>query len=189
MYTDVQIINLGLAHIAASRVTQIAPPRSGLEVFVAEGYTAWKRSELTKRRWVFALEEDYQLTLSATLGYGDRPYKYALPTDCLRPVRQRRTEWQQRGRFVLSSDSALRIQYIKNVPESDWDALFVDVMSWRIALECCEYTTQSNSKKEFCARGYEDARKTAGQANAFIIGPEDVYEDDNDYPFVYSRYI
>lgn len=189
MYTDLQILNLGLGKISASRVKNINPPQTSLEVYVADGYPVWKRTELTKRRWVFALEDDYVLTLSATLTNGSsQPYKYALPSDCLRPVRQRFTEWKQRGRFIYSANSTLAIQYIRNVPESDFDPLFVDVLASWIGVQCCEYVTQSNTKMSDVEGKYVEAVKAAGQMNAFIIGPEDIAQDDNDFPFVHGRY-
>lgn len=188
MYTDTQVINLGLGKLSASRVVQLSPPRSALEVKCAEEYPMWKRSELTKRRWVFALVEDYPLTLSATLTNVDKPYKFALPNDCLRPVRQRRTEWMQRGKFVHSYNSTLSIQYIRNAPETDFDPLFVDVLACRIAFECCEAVTQSNTKKQDVLAQYTNAKNIAGQMNAYIIGPEDIGVDDDDFPFVNARY-
>src|SRR5690606_3279827 len=114
MFTNVQIINLGLSKIASSRVSRIDPPVSPLERFVAEGYDHWKRSELTKRRWVFATEDDYILTRTETLENVDRPHKFQLPVECLRPVRGKRTEWKQRRRFLYSAYDTLRVSMIMN---------------------------------------------------------------------------
>lgn len=188
MYTIAQIKNLGLAKLSASRVVN-DPPRTPLEIHCNEGYNAWKTQELTKRRWVFALEDDVALTQEAVISGAEQPYKYAIPTDCLRPIRQRYTEWKQRGRYIYSADNLLKIQYIKNKAESEFDPLFVDVLAWRVAIECVEMVTQSSSKKAECAQGYKDARAIAGQMNAFIIGPEDIAVDDDDFPFVNARYV
>lgn len=190
MYTDLQIINLGLAKITASRVVQIAPPRTALEVFCSEGYTAWKRGELAKRRWVFALEDDYPMTLADTLTYSadGRKYKFDIPTEALRPVRQRYTEWKQRGRSLYSSQNELKVQLIMNVPEADFDPLFVDVLACRIAQECVEFATQSAQKAERRDYGYKEAVSIAAKANAFVIGPEDIGADDNDFSFLTERY-
>lgn len=190
MYTDLQICNLGLGKISASRIKQLVPPVTSLEVFMSDGYEVWKRTELTKRRWVFALEDSYPLTLSATLTIEtDQKYKFALPSDCLRPVRQRQTEWKQRGRFLYSANSSLSIQYVRNVPETDFDPLFVDVLAAWIGVQACEYVTQSNSKMRDAEAKYTEAVKVAGQMNAFVIGPEDIARDDDDFPFVNARYV
>lgn len=147
MFTSVQIINLGLSKIASSRVSRIDPPSTNLERFVAEGYQQWKRSELAKRRWVFAIDEYYTLTASAVFEGRERPYEYPLPPECLRPIRSKRAEWVQRRRSLYSAYNELTVPLIMNVDEDEFDPLFVDVLSCRIALESVEYVTQSNTKK------------------------------------------
>lgn len=188
MLTDVQIINNGLSNISASRITRIDPPQTPLEGFMASRYPQWRRSELTKRRWVFALEENYTLTKVDTLDDVAKPYKYAIPNDCLRPVRTKYTEWVQRGRYIYSAYDTLKIDYIKNVDESEFDPLFNDVLSARVAIDSCEYVNQSNKKKETAKQEYKDALAAAALANAFVIGPEDIREDDEDFEWVSSRY-
>ncbi len=188
MFTIVQIINLGLSKIASSRISRIDPPVSALERFVSEGYEHWKRSELTKRRWVFATEDNYTLTRVDTIDNVDKPYKFQLPVECLRPIRQRRTEWKQRRRFLYSAYDTLRVSMIMNVDETEFDPLFVEVLACRIALESVEYVTQSNTKKADAEALYRAAVSEAGLANAYVIGPEDIAEDDSDFPFVTSRF-
>lgn len=188
MYTPLQIVNLGLSKIGASKVSDLAPPRTSLERHNAENYQQWKRSELAKRRWVFALEENYALPLAETLEGVDKPYKYALPAKCLRPVRERGTEWRQRKRFIISAQANLKITYIENVEEADFDALFVEVLAARVALENVEYSTQSNSKYANAQAYYKEAVAVAGQMNAYIIGPEDIADNDEDFSFVTARW-
>lgn len=188
MLTDVQLINKGLSKIASNRVNSISPPRTQLEVFMAGNYKQWIREELTKRRWVFAMEEDYQLTYSEKLEGVDRPYKYVLPVNCLRVIRTRKTEWKQVGRTIRSNDAKLKIDYIRNVLESDFDALFNEVAACRIAVESCEFVTQSTAKKQLAMQDYKDAVATAGQMNAFTIGPEPVTEDERAYGWEVARH-
>lgn len=188
MFTDVQIVNIGLSKIASSRVSRLDPPQSSLERFIAAGYDHWKRSELAKRRWVFATEAHYALAKVETLEGADRPYKYSLPVDCLRPVRLKRTEWQQRRRYIYSAEDNLKISYIANVDETEFDPLFVEVFASRVALEAVEYATQSNTKKSDIKTLYDMAVADAAKANAFVIGPEDVVSDDEDFDFITARY-
>lgn len=184
MLTDVQIINDGISKLSGSRVRQIAPPITPLEVYMAARYPQWKRSELTKRRWVFALEKNYPLTQVSSTERGSKKYKYSMPNDCLRPIRTKRTEWEQRGRYIFSAYSALEIDYIKDVPNSDFDPLFNDVLSARVQLGSAEYITQSATKKADAKDDYKEAVRDAGRANAFIIGPEDIDEDDDELSWV-----
>ena len=61
MYTKVQIINLGLGKISSSLISRIDPPKSPLERYCADGYENWKRTEIAKRRWVFATDDEVAL--------------------------------------------------------------------------------------------------------------------------------
>lgn len=191
MFTDLQIINLGLGKLSASVALQILPARTSTEKFVAAGYPLWKMTELSKRRWVFATEKQYPLTKSAVLVDPEdgKPYKYALPNECLRPIREKRTEWRQGGRFLYSAYDGLAISFVKNVDENEFDPLFVDVLASWIAVQCCEFVTQSTTKLREKTAEYREAVAVAGQANAFIRGPEDIQEDDNDFSFVTARYL
>lgn len=188
MFTDIAVINLGLAKIGSSRVRDIAPPKSSLEHHCSEGYEMWKRTELAKHRWVFATEYSYPLTISAEVERDDGlRYKYGLPTDCLRPIRSKYTTWVQAGRFIYSECDTLSIDYIRNVPEAEFDPLFVDVLAARVAMESVEYTTQSNTKKADASTLYERSLNDAKKANAFTRGPEDIQYDDADFSFITSR--
>lgn len=188
MFSDVQIVNLGLSKIGQSRIERIDPPRTSNERFVAEGYQHWKRSELAKRRWVFTIEMNYKLTITEVLDDVERPYVYKLPTECLRPIRDKRTEWVQSRRNLHSSNDELYIDYVANVDSVEFDPLFVEVLACRVALECVEYITQSNSKKAEADAAYRDAVAEAARSNAFTIGPEDIQADDNDFAFLTGRY-
>lgn len=188
MLTDVQLINGGLSKIASNRVNRIDPAQTPLEAFMASNYKHWKRTELARRRWVFAMEENYALTLNSTLTDVAKPYKFALPIDCLRPIRTKTTEWVQRGRFLFSGSLTLNIDYIKNVLEEEFDPLFDEVLMCRVAYESAEFVTQSNSKKQLAKEQYDDAIAVAGQCNAFIRGPEDIQESDDAFSWIGGRH-
>lgn len=188
MFTDVQIINMGLGKLAAQQIARIDPPQTSLERYVAAGYPLWKRAELARRRWVFAVEFNFQLTKTQTLEGVELPYVYPLPTDCLRPIRTKRSEWVQRGRNLHSGYDVLKIDYIRNVDEAEFDIMFVDVLACRVALECAEYVTQSNTKKADVQTLYNAALTEAGRCNAYTIGAEDNSSDDEQYSFLTARY-
>lgn len=188
--TDLQIINLGLAKISSSRVRNINPPSTPLERHVSEGYQQWRRSELQRHRWVFATVDDYALTQSAILDTARdyRKYAYELPIDCLRPVRYQGADWKQRGHKLYDRGDTLTIDYIADVPESEYDPLFIDVLAARVAVECVEYVTQSNTKEVNAAAKYDEAVSVARQNNAFIVGSEAIGTDDYSFPFIADRY-
>lgn len=188
MTTDVGVINLGLSKISASRIARINPAKTPLETYMALNYPRWKRYELSRRRWVFAFEENYTLTLNETLTNTCQPYKFLLPNNCLRPIREKGTEWKQRGKFLLSACPTLTIDYIRDAPEVEFDPLFEEVLACKVAYESAEYVTQSNTKKQSAGQDYQDAVSSAGQANAFVIGPEDISGDDENFSWLSARY-
>ena len=188
MYTPVQIINLGLGKLGQSQIERIDPPRTSLERFVAAGYPIWKRTEIAKRRWVFATSYDVPMALTETITDVERPYKYVIGSDVLRVVRSRYSEWRQGGRYVFSAHAELKLTLIRNAVEADFDPLFVEVLASRIAFECAEFVTQSNTKKQEASDSYTVAVGEAGRANAYTIGAEDNTSDDGVYSFLTARY-
>ena len=188
MYTKVQIINLGLGKISSSLISRIDPPQSSLERFCADGYENWKRTEIAKRRWVFAIDDEVALPMIEERDGSEFRYVYQLPTDCLRPIRLKRDMWRQRRRTIQAHDRDLRVSLVMNVPESELDPIFVEVLACRVALECVEYVTQSNTKMEAASVMYDRAVTDASRSNSFVIGPEDITSDDGAYPFVHERF-
>lgn len=185
------ICNLGLAKIAANRVNSLNPPKSPIERHCAEGYAQWRDSELTKRRWVFAtrVEALSKVGPDLTNPSDGRKYKFALPNDCLRPLRDKHTRWVQRGNFLYSdSEEPIELEFIFRCPEANMTSLFIDVLAARVAVESVEYATQSNTKAEAVERMYANSVSIAGRSNAFIIGPEDVTLADENSEWITARF-
>jgi hypothetical protein len=184
------VINLGLGKIAASRVVTLVPPKSAIERHCADGYPVWRDNELEIREWYFAVEHA-QLTVSPLEGQikpdDGRTYRYAVPNDMLRPIRDKRTEWQQRGAFIYSAQSTLILPYIARRVESVWPSLFIDVVACRVAKECVEFATQSNTKGDSAEMKYEKAVRNAARANAFVNGPIDARLDDANDEWILAR--
>lgn len=178
MTTAVKVINLGLSKIAASRVSSIEPPKSNLERYMADNYPEWRDAELSARRWRFAMEYK-ALTLDGELlaASTDKPYRYLMPNDCLRPVRRKGDEWEQHGRFLYSNQNTLTVVCVVRKSENEFDPLFVEVLACKIAYESCEYVTQSNQKKEDAERAYDKAVVRAAKVNAFLTGAEAVSDE------------
>jgi len=188
-YTVVQLVNGGLSKLGQSRVRQLSPPLTPLEHFIAENYPQWREEEIAKRRWVFAWQIQYALTLVATLTTGvDKPYKFQMPADCARPIRGKYDEWQQSGRFIYSAYSTLKIDYVRVVTEADFDPLFNAVMRCKVAVESAEFVTQSNAKRQTKQMEYDEAIAEAKKANGFTVGPEDIQADDSDFSWLNARH-
>lgn len=199
MTTAVKIINLGLTKIAASkRVSSIEPPRSNLEKEMAENYPHWRDTELTRNRWYFSTEY-VQLTQDAswTPGNNDteqaRPYRYKVPNDGLRALREKDTDWVQRGTYLYSAiQSAITVLFILRKSEAEFDPLFIEVLACRVALDANELVTQSNTKFENRERWYKDALDEAARASAMVRGPVDLVGPDSkpeSYEWTSARWV
>lgn len=178
-YDAKRIINLGLGKIGSTQISTYDNPRSPIERFVAEGYPHWRDTELEKRRWVFSMEVE-KLVQSGKLtdDFGPNVYVFALPDNMMRPIRQMRSTWTIRGRNLYADSEVAYLEYISRRSEQDFPASFREVLACRVAVECCEFVTQSNTKKADAHSLYKDALLDAGRQNAFIIGSEDLETPD-----------
>lgn len=195
MTTAVKIINLGLSKIATSRVSSISPAKTSLERYMADNYQHWRDAELAGRRWRFAVERAKLTQTGEPLDGDPRPNRYLLPNDCLRPLRdnidgQPATEWEQRGKYLYSAYPTLTIEYIRRVPEADFDPLFTEVLACKIALESAEYVTQSNQKKADADAFYTKAINRAGAVNGFTVGSEQYEHPSKEvgFDFITARF-
>lgn len=182
--TPENIVNLGFGRLGSSsvRAGSILTPNSPLERHVSTKYAQWRDSELTTRVWVFA-QTYVDVTPAATLAtsHDGRIYKYALPTDCLQLVREKHSEWEQRGLFFYSAYATMTLLYIRRAIEDEFPPAFNDVLGARAALESVEYITQSNTKGETAQGHYDRFVNAARRQNAWVEGPQDVrLEDDHD---------
>lgn len=186
-YTDIQIINQGLGKFSSSVINQINPPRTPLERHCT-GYPQWKEHELSKRRWVFATDLEYDLPyLGMTTDRRVNLHKYELPNIVLRPIRTSGAEWKQQGRTLLSAYEDLTIPVVLNVPEGEFDPLFVEVLTRRVWQETCNFVVQEGTERERADVAYDEAVRDAAKANAYVIGPEAISSDDNAYEFLTGR--
>lgn len=189
MTTPVKVINGGLSKIAASRVSTIAPPQTNLERFMADNYEQWRDAELSAHRWRFALE--YRaLTLQSTSTTLAKPYAFGIPNDAMRAIREKGTEWEQRRKLLYSAYPTLTALFVVRVTENDFDPLFAEVLSCKVAFESAEYVTQSNTKKADAKVLYDEAVDRARQMNAFLTGSEEVSGEDDpgtEYTWLTSR--
>jgi hypothetical protein len=77
-------------------------------------------------------------------------------------------DWQIEGKKILTDDDApIYIRYIYDVEDpNEFDALFSEALSSKIAMELCEEITQSNSKLQAVSEMYKAAIREARRINA-----------------------
>lgn len=181
MPTMKDVCNQGLGKIGASRVNNLAPPISALEVKCASEYPQWKSSEIKKRRWVFATKLATLTALVTTIpdAPDQRTYQFNKPGDLLRAIRAKNSTWVQRGEFFYDFGATINLEYIANVDDSLMtDPTFIDVLAARVAVECAELATQSPAKKRDAMVYHQNAIEEAGRLNAFTLDPHNTGGDD-----------
>jgi hypothetical protein len=191
MPTMKDVCNQGLGKIGASRVNNLTPAVSVLEVKCAAEYAQWKASELQQRRWTFSTILS-QLTAAETLTSAQAPdgriYRFDKPADLLRAIRPKNCTWVMRGQSFYDFANIVNLEYIRNVPDNELsDALFVDVLAARVAVECAELASQSPAKKRDAVGMRKDAIEVAGRMNAFTLDESGTEGDDTGYTWDMAR--
>lgn len=192
--SDVDICNLAQQKLGASDpIGSIVSPQGTAARAYATLYPHYRDVELRGRRWRFALAEEHAVPLLAGRTTDDSyPYRYSLPANSLRVIRDKLDRYKQVGQELWSQTGAatLKIDYIRSDVESGYfDPNFVEVLACRLAYERCEKATQSNTKKQELRAMWKEAIAVAGQLNAFITGPETYGEDDGQYSWLTERYL
>lgn len=138
MASDVAICNTALNRLGANTITSFTENSKEARLCNAE-YQGIKDQLLRAHPWNCAISraELAQDSIPPSFGF---TYQYTLPTDpyCLR-VLQMETEvinFKVEGRKLLTNESTAKIMYIGRVQDSEeFDALFIDTLSARIAFE------------------------------------------------------
>lgn len=173
MSSDVEICNRALSKLGADRIVSIGQDSvEGREVDAT--YTMVRDAELRAHPWNFSIERA-QLAADVTTPSFGPAYRYQLPSDFLRllpddPDRNLAdSDLQIEGRYITSSETApLKIRYIKRVTDpAQFDALFVEALACKLAIEMCEKLTQSNTKGAAVRDDYKAAIREARRNNAF----------------------
>ena len=184
MADAVSICNLALQRVGAKAISSLAEDTTAGRA-CNRIYEQARDSELRAHPWSFARER-VQVAADSTDPIFGAAKKYAIPTNCLRILPTNGTnstpvqdDWQIEGRFILTDDgSPINLVYIKQVTdENTFDALFIELLVARIAMDVAEKVTQSNKKKEEAFLHYREVRKEAKRVNAFERPPQEFPTD------------
>ncbi len=175
--SEVDICNRALQKLGAKRITSLNDDSTNARSCNA-AYAIIRDAELRAHTWNFAIERA-ELAADATAPAWGRANAYQLPSDFLAmaedyPEDNRNDkDWIIEGQKILSDDSdPIYIRYVKRVTDTGtFDALFVEALATKLALELCEEITQSNTKKEGLRADYSEAIKTARRMNAIKQKP------------------
>lgn len=147
-------------------------------------------AELHRRNWRFSIKRTSLAALAETPDSGFA-YQYQVPTDYLRlltggdliPLANlsdyRSTPsglYAVEGDRILTDVGApLSIRYVARITDtSKFSASFAESLAARLAWECCDAITQSDSKQQLAERRYMIAMREARRANAFEVPSESI---------------
>lgn len=192
MASQVEIANRALTKLGEQRITSLSDDVEAARV-VDSLWDIVRDAELRERNWNFSMTRASLAALVSTPDWGFA-YQYQLPSDCLRVVQvdeyfpgpsmsdyrnSSEAIWQIEGGKILTDIGApLPIRYVARIEDTGaWDALFVEAFACRLAAECCERLTQSNTKRQLAWDEHHRAIMAAARADA-IENPSEPLPDD-----------
>lgn len=163
----------------------------------SRAYDSCRRAELRAHLWNFATARATLAPDGATPNFGYQ-YQFTLPTDCIRIILPNDAEldWKQEGRKILTNTQSspfaagmwnasntaspvLYLNYISDIQDpTQFDPLFCEALSHRMAIAMCERITQSNQKKQILQAEYKESIAEARVTDAFENLPDDPPDDD-----------
>lgn len=173
---QVAIANRALTKLGAARIIALDDDSQASNTLDSM-FDIVRDAELRANLWHFSKARAELPALSDPPLFGFR-YQYQLPADFLRliQVNDARTNpnptvdgWYsvEGGRILIDQPAPLRIRYVRRVEDPTlFDALFVEAFACRLAAECVETLTQSNTKKQAAWQEYQEAVAIARRANA-----------------------
>jgi hypothetical protein len=179
MTDAVSICNLALQRVGAKSISSLAEDSTAGRA-CNRVYAQARDSELRANSWAFARER-VQVAADSTDPVFGAAKRYAIPSDSLRVLptngvdgTDTQDDFEIYGRFIHTDHSSpVNLVYVKRITdEGTFDALFVELLIARIAMDISEKVTQSNKKKEEARFHYKEVQKEARRVNAFERPPQ-----------------
>ncbi|MES1993135.1 MAG: hypothetical protein V4457_05915 [Pseudomonadota bacterium] len=187
--SDVSICNRALNKMGAGKIVSLSDENEKARV-LNTAYDPVRRAELRRRRWRFSIKR-VSLPALADAPDSDFAHQYQLPSDYLRLIeggdilsltdlsdyRTSSSEaYSVEGRKILTNFGApLHIRYIRDVTDASlFDSAFVESFASRLAYECCERITESDSKNAALLQDYRLSIREAALANALEVASASV---------------
>ncbi|WP_282609468.1 hypothetical protein [Pelagibius sp. Alg239-R121] len=177
MTSRVEICNRALDKLGSAPIVSLQDNVKSARA-CARMFDGVRDAELREHYWNFAVVRKSLPALEEVPVYGFAR-QYQLPGDCLKVIEVYPPgDWKVEGRRVLTDLPApLRISFVQRAADaSEFDALFVEALAARLAVELCETLTQSNTKKRMALDDYAQAIRRARRIDA-IEGTPDALEE------------
>lgn len=192
MTNEVSIANRALQILGDNPILSLSEDNKRARV-LRVAFEPVRDAEIDRRNWRFAIKRVSIAALAETPD-SDYAYQYRVPNDYLRlltggdliplaDLTDYRSApsalWSIEGDRILTDVGApLSIRYIARITDaSKFSASFAEALSARLAWECCDAITQSDSKQQLCERRYTMAIREARRANAFEVPTHSIADD------------
>src|SRR5574343_114748 len=200
MASDIEIANRAITKLGGERISTFDDGTTESRA-VKSMYDIARRDLLRRAVWNFAKKRKTLAAVVVATTDWNYQYQYQLPDDFIRLIQVNdyseplgfslsRTEndapYQLEGKRIFTNYPApLKIRYIGDITDPTFFFLiFVEAYACRLAYECCETVTQSNTKKEALARELKMLLIEAMKMNQ-IENPAEAIHDDS---WLLSRY-
>ncbi len=153
MATEVSICSNALRRLGDDPITSLLDDTERARLCNAF-YEPVRDAVLRTHPWNFAIERQ-SLSQLSTAPLFEYSFQYVLPTDpyCLKVLGMEYSDYEYKieGRKLLTDEGSAKIKYIAKITDaSQFDALFIEVLTARIAAELAYPVTGSNSlSKQF----------------------------------------
>lgn len=150
--TITQLCNLSLSRIGARRLASYESDTSTEATSCRLHYDLARDGLLRRHQWDFAKDSKTLTKLPAGVS-PKYPAAWQLPEDCVRIIGasvagRDITNFARHGRLLLTEDfEELDLEFVSNaVPLAQWDSLFVEALTLRLAAKICEDIAQNPAK-------------------------------------------
>ena len=149
MASKTDIANLALGHFGEYRIVDFLENSPSAEA-CRDAWDLTRQSVLRSHNWSFAMDDDL-LTRLVEAPKARWKYKFALPADYMRLVScngvlagTSDVPFSVRGNTLVSNSVSALIEYIKDVPETEfWDPAFAKAFTFELAEMVAPKLTQS----------------------------------------------
>lgn len=193
--SEVAICNAALSKLGADPIVSLTENNERARTMQLR-YAAVRDAEIHRRRWKFSVKRASLPALTSTPA-SDFDFQYQLPVDYLRLIEggdivdyHDLTDFRgspsaplysiEGGLLLTNLGAPINIRYIARIVDTSlFNPSFDEALASRLADECCERITQSDSKRELAMRDYRRAIREAVRANAIESPP--AYPADSEW--------
>lgn len=184
MAADTDICNLALSRIGHYDLLSSLDEASKAAKLCKINYAPTRDAVLRAHPWNFAIKRVTLASDDAVIPF-EYAYRFPLPSDCLKVVRTNLdaegcpADYRIEGRALLTDESVVSIEYIAQVTDVTlYDALFVDLLAQRLAMELVIPMTDNATAYKTLADVYQAKLTEARSTDAQEGTPRDFVFDD-----------